>query len=103
MTARTWTAQEIRALGVRTDLVTACSIVYGCGRTKAYELLAANELDFPVLKAGNRYVVPTAPLLELLGLATDMSEPGLAGPGIATIPTTEEEVDAPQHTLRSAG
>lgn len=99
---RAWTGSDIHALGVRTDLVTACSIVYGCGRTKAYELLAQNELDFPVLKAGNRYVVPTAPLLLLLGLPPHMSEPGPASPGTATNSTTQEEVDAPNRTLDRA-
>ncbi len=58
----------MRALGVRTDLVTACLVVYGCGRTKAYELHRTGQLDFPALTVGNRIVVPTAPLLSLLGL-----------------------------------
>jgi hypothetical protein len=102
MTAHTWTPAEIRALGVRTDLVTACSIVYGCGRTKAYELLAAGDLDFPIFRAGNRFSVPTAPLLRLLGLTPDMSVPGPASPGIATNSATKEDSDAPDCTLRSA-
>lgn len=93
----------VRALGVRTDLVTACSVVYGCGRTKAYELYAAGELDFPVLKAGNRYTVPTAPLLELLGLDPDMSEAGPASPATATNLSTKKDFDADHNTLRSAG
>lgn len=75
-----WTETEIRALGVRTDLVTACSIVFGCGRTKAYELHAAGELPFPVFKAGNRLAVPTAPILRLLGICPDTNEPGLTAP-----------------------
>lgn len=99
---RTWTADEIRALGVRTDLVTACSIVYGCGRTKAYEMRDADELHFRVLKAGNRYVVPTSDVLQILGLAQDMSEPALAGAGDATNSTTQEEDDAHSVHLRAA-
>jgi hypothetical protein len=47
---RVWTESEVRALGVRTDLVTACAIVYGCGRTKAYQLYQANALNFPALR-----------------------------------------------------
>lgn len=66
--SRVWSPEEVQALGVRTDLVTACSIVYGCGRTKAYELYDRDELDFPTLRAGNRIVVPTAPIRALLGL-----------------------------------
>jgi hypothetical protein len=64
-----WTEDEVRALGVRTDLVTACEIIYGTGRTKAYQLLHAGELDFPVYRAGARYTVPTAPLITLLCLS----------------------------------
>jgi hypothetical protein len=97
-----WTEAEIRGLGVRTDLVTACSIVYGCGATKAYELVARDEIDFPVRKVGNRYAVPVAPLLELLGLPVHMSEPEPASPDIATNSTTEEEADAPKRTLPAA-
>ena len=41
---RTWTPAEVRSLGVRTDLVTACQIAYGAGRTKAYELFRRGEL-----------------------------------------------------------
>ena len=33
---RVWTPAEVRSLGVRTDLVTACEIAYGAKRTKAY-------------------------------------------------------------------
>jgi hypothetical protein len=68
------TAEQIDALGVRTDVVTACSIVYGCGRTKAYELAKRGELDFPVLTAGNRYVVPVAAIKSLLGLTPPAAE-----------------------------
>jgi hypothetical protein len=65
---KTWTAEDVRALGVRTDLVTACQVVTGCGKNKAWELFHAGELPFPALKVGRRVVVPTAPLIRLLGL-----------------------------------
>ena len=65
---RTWTTDEVRALGVRTDLVTACRILYGCGKNRAWELYHAGQLDFPALRCGRRVVVPTAPLRALLGL-----------------------------------
>ncbi len=70
MTGRTWTAEEVRALGVRTDLVTAGSVL-GIGRTSAHELARRGVFPVKVLRLGTRYVVPVAPLLELLGLAPD--------------------------------
>lgn len=64
---RTWTPAEVRALGVRTDLVTACEIAYGAKRTKAYELFRRHELDFPAVRVGNRVVVPVSALCRFLG------------------------------------
>lgn len=64
---RVWTEADVRALGVRTDLETACAIVLGVGRTRAYELLHAGELPFPALRVGRKVAVPVQPLLELLG------------------------------------
>ncbi len=61
----TWTAEQLRALGVRTDLVTAASVL-GIGRTAAYELARARRFPAPVLRLGNRYVVPVAGLLKVL-------------------------------------
>lgn len=65
---RTWTPAEVRSLGVRTDLVTACEIAYGARRTKAYELFRRAELDFPAVRVGNRIVVPVAALCRFLGI-----------------------------------
>lgn len=67
---RTWTAEEFHALGVRTDLVTAASVL-GIGRTKAHELARAGEFPVPVLKLGSRYAVPTAPLAAFLFIPQD--------------------------------
>lgn len=64
-----WTADEVRALGVRVDGVVACEIAYGAGKTKAYELLSSGAVDFPVVRVGRRYIAPTAGLLRFLGLA----------------------------------
>lgn len=67
-----WTAEQIRSLGVRIDGVTACRIVYGLGRTKAYECLRSGEdLGFRVIRTPGRrtsYVVPVSELLRVLGL-----------------------------------
>ncbi len=60
-----WTADKLRALGVRTDLVTAADVL-GIGRTAGYELARAGRFPAPVLRLGNRYVVPTAGLLKVL-------------------------------------
>lgn len=68
------TAEEVRALGVRVDLVTACRIVFGCGKNKAWELFHADELPFPALRVGRRVVVPTRPLLAILGIGDDSGE-----------------------------
>lgn len=74
MSGRTWTADEVRALGVRCDLVTAASVL-GIGRTTAHELARADRFPVPVLRLGVRYVVPVAPLLRLLGLDQDGAGP----------------------------
>lgn len=68
MTKKTWTAAEVYALGVRTDLVTACQVLYGCGKNRAWEMYHAGELPFPALRVGRRVVVPVMSLLNLLGL-----------------------------------
>lgn len=66
----TWTPEAIKALGVSTDLETAGSVLR-LSRTQAYE--AHKRGDFPVttIRVGRRIVVPTAPLLALLGLDGD--------------------------------
>lgn len=66
-----WTEAQIRALGARTDGVTACKIVYGVGETKARRLLRSGEVGFDVIRvpgARQKYVVPVVSLLRLLGL-----------------------------------
>lgn len=67
MTRRHWTADDVRALGVRTDLVTAGSVL-GLSRGQAYELARRGEFPCRHLKLGSRYVVPVSGLLALLGL-----------------------------------
>lgn len=70
MSARVWTAAEIRALGVRTDGLTACRILYGVGRTKAYELLRSGKVDFKLIRVpgSKRTAVAVSELIRLLGL-----------------------------------
>ena len=42
----------------------------GVSHTTAYGLAARGELPVPALRIGNSYRIPTAPLLELLGLTS---------------------------------
>lgn len=64
---RTWTADEVRALPVTVDLVTAGSVL-GMGRSASYEAVHTGTFPVKVLKLGQRYRVVTADLLNLLGL-----------------------------------
>jgi predicted site-specific integrase-resolvase len=61
---------ELRALPAVVDLRTAAAAL-GIGRTAAYELVRTGRWPTPVLRVGGRIKVPTAPLLELLGVSTD--------------------------------
>lgn len=64
------TIDDLNALGLRTDLVTACRFVYGCGKNKSWELFHRGELDFPAIRVGRRVVVPVQKLKELLGVSS---------------------------------
>lgn len=66
------TEDEIRQCGVNMDGLTACRAVYGVSRTKAYQLLRSGNVDFPVRRVGNRFVVPTASVLRLLELEPEV-------------------------------
>lgn len=74
MNAAAWSAEQIRALGTRTDLVTAGQIL-GIGRSKCYQLARAGQFPVPMIRHGRRYVVPVAPILALLGLDDTTSQP----------------------------
>jgi len=58
---------DLLALPPTVDLVTAARAL-GCGRTLAYDLARRGQFPCPVLRLGNRHVVPTAGLLRLLGI-----------------------------------
>lgn len=61
-----WTAESVRALGLHTSVGTAAEIL-GIGRSTAYDLIARGEFPVATLRLGRRIVVPTEPLLEVLG------------------------------------
>ena len=64
----TLTADEVRALPAVVDLVTAARVL-GLGRSAAYELVRLGTWPTPVLRLGRLIKVPSAPLVELVGLA----------------------------------
>jgi hypothetical protein len=63
------TITQLRARST-VDLMTAASAL-GLGRTKAYELARHDEFPCRVIRIGDTYRVPTAGLLELLGVAAE--------------------------------
>ena len=48
--------------------VERAAVLLGIGRTSAYELAKTGRFPVPLLMCGHRYRVPTAPLLDALGL-----------------------------------
>ncbi|EHR53571.1 excisionase family DNA binding protein [Saccharomonospora amisosensis] len=62
-----WSREQLRELGVTTDLMTAARIL-GIGRTTAYKLARAGTFPVPAVRIGRTYRIAVAPLLELLGL-----------------------------------
>jgi predicted DNA-binding transcriptional regulator AlpA len=63
---------ELRELPVVVDLPTAARIL-GVGRTVAYRLVRSGQWPTPVLRVGRLLRVPTAPLLELVGVSAPAS------------------------------
>ena len=62
------TQEQVRALPAVVDVPTAASIL-GLGRTAAYELIRTDRWPTPVLHLGKLIRIPTAPLLELVGVS----------------------------------
>lgn len=68
MTAKVWTRAEVEALGVRTTVEVAGSILGGLSRTQAYLAVRNGRFPVPVIPVGRRLMVPVQPILELLGV-----------------------------------
>ncbi|MCT1683248.1 helix-turn-helix domain-containing protein [Corynebacterium appendicis] len=51
-----------------TITIAAAANLLGIGRSSAYEAARSGSFPTPVLKVNGRYVVPTKPLLDALGL-----------------------------------
>ena len=62
------TEEQVRHLPPVVDVATAAAVL-GVGRSAAYELIRVGRWPTPVLHLGKAIRVPTAPLLELVGLA----------------------------------
>jgi hypothetical protein len=70
-----WTAGQVRAVGLTTDVGTAGEIL-GMGRTSAYDLAWRGDFPVTVIKVPRRrWVVPTAALLRLLGYEPEPVSP----------------------------
>lgn len=63
------TADEIGALPAVVNLP-AAALALGLGRSAAYQLVRVGDWPTPVLRLGRLIRVPSAPLLELFGLAS---------------------------------
>ncbi len=61
------TREELLELPAVVDIPTAAEIL-GVGRSCAYEMVRTGDWPTPVLRLGRLIRVPTAPLLELLGV-----------------------------------
>jgi hypothetical protein len=59
---------EIDDLPAVVDVCTAAKVL-GLSRTAAYELIRLGEWPTPVFRLGKLIRVPTAPMLDLLGIA----------------------------------
>jgi hypothetical protein len=64
---RPMTTQELLALPVSVDIVTA-GRAFGLGRTKSHELARAGEFPCRVMRVGERYRVPRTEILRALGI-----------------------------------
>jgi hypothetical protein len=104
----TWSVEAVRALGVRTDVATAGAI-FGLTRTRAYELLSRGDFPVPTFKVGRRIVVPTVPILRLLGLdepETARAAPATAPPAdtdLPRLPTDTTHGNGTRRPLRAIG
>lgn len=65
--SRLMTEEQLRALPPVVDVPTAAAVL-GVGRTAAYELIRTHEWPTPTLRLGKLIRVPTAPLLQLVGV-----------------------------------
>jgi predicted DNA-binding transcriptional regulator AlpA len=68
MTAATLSEEQVRTLPPVVDVPTAATVL-GIGRTAAYELIRTDQWPTPVLRLGKLIRIPSAPLLDLVGVS----------------------------------
>lgn len=87
------TTDDLRTLPPVLDVPTAGRLL-GLGRSAAYDLVLAGRWPTPVLRLGRRWRIPTAPLLDLLGLPAptlvEMSQEGATLESSPTAPAASE-------------
>lgn len=66
--ARRMTEDDLRNLPPVVDVPTAAAVL-GIGRSAAYELIRCGGWPTPTLRLGKLIRVPSAPLLELVGVS----------------------------------
>ena len=54
--------------------VRQAATLLGIGRSAAYQLVRTSSFPTPVLRIGSGYRIPTAPLLQLLGIQNPMPD-----------------------------
>ena len=67
------TRDELLALPAALDVETAARVL-GVGLTTARDLVRRGQWPSPVLRVGRQYRIPTAPLLAVLGIASDVRQ-----------------------------
>jgi predicted DNA-binding transcriptional regulator AlpA len=65
------TRDDALALPPVVSLATAAELL-GLGRSAAYELVRTGQWPTPILRLGRLIKVPTAPLITLVGIATEI-------------------------------
>jgi hypothetical protein len=78
---------ELAALPAVVDVSTAAQAL-GLGKTAAYELIRCGQWPTPVLRLGKSIRIPTAPLLALLGLPSEVTAAASADSPLASARTT---------------
>lgn len=74
---RVWTADEVKALGVRTTVPIAGEIIAGLCKDESYRAVQRGTFPVPVVRCGRRMVCPVAPILALLGIETTANSTGV--------------------------
>ncbi|PSK67572.1 hypothetical protein B0E53_00382 [Micromonospora sp. MH33] len=92
-----WTADQVRALGLTTDLTTAADIL-GISRSAAYKLARRNAFPVPLIRAGTHYRVPIPPILTALHLTHNAPTEEDADPDAMSLPPPQpRQPAAPEH------